>query len=677
VTARAILLGLLGAAFTCGFTYFNDHVIRQTYLVGSTLPTGAYGVLILLVVLVNPLLERLRRGWALTGRELAVAMALTLAACCIPSAGLMETFPDSLMMPHHHARVSPGWKEKNALGMVPGYMLADISGDEDRALAGYVQGLSAGRRHVSPFEVPWSAWARTLAFWLPLILTLWGALIGLCAVVHRQWSHNEQLPFPIATFASSLLPESGETKSPILRERLFWLGCGGVFAFHLLNYLHTWWPARMVAIPRHFDFTSLLDLFPTLRAGGGWVLFVPNVFFAVVGLSYFLAKDVSFSLGIGPIFYYLLAGVLAGMGVSMGGGYSVPTVQNSLQAGSWIGFMVMILYAGRHYYLNALRSALALRTRDPAAPETVWGARIFLVCAIAFTSILALTGLDWLLAVAFTVLTTSIFLVIARMSAETGHIFIQPYWAPGVFVMGLLGARAVGPAAAAVIFMVSTVLLVDTRESLVSFLANSLQVLDSRGGRVGRGAALGAAALVVGLAVAVPATLYLKYDRGTDMAYGWASEMVPRFPFEAALSVREHLEVRGELEEAGSATGWRRLAVARPSGTMLAWVLVGLAAVAVLSFLRYRVPRWPLHPAFLLVWATFPGWYFAPSFLLGCIVKWAVVRYGGDAAYRRLKPLMVGLIAGDMLTGLVTSLIGTAYYFITGTPPPKFVVLVG
>ena len=35
MTIRAILLGLLGACFVCGFTYFNDAVMRQTYFVGN------------------------------------------------------------------------------------------------------------------------------------------------------------------------------------------------------------------------------------------------------------------------------------------------------------------------------------------------------------------------------------------------------------------------------------------------------------------------------------------------------------------------------------------------------------------------------------------------------------------------------------------------------------------
>jgi hypothetical protein len=56
------------------------------------------------------------------------------------------------------------------------------------------------------------------------------------------------------------------------------------------------------------------------------------------------------------------------------------------------------------------------------------------------------------------------------------------------------------------------------------------------------------------------------------------------------------------------------------------------------------------------------------------VVKWSVLKYGGDRIYRKIKPVMLGLIAGDMLSGLLTSAIGGAYYFVTATPPPRFSV---
>ena len=50
MSKRALLLGFLGALFLCGFTFFNDMVIRGSFLVGSFLPFSILGTLMLFVL---------------------------------------------------------------------------------------------------------------------------------------------------------------------------------------------------------------------------------------------------------------------------------------------------------------------------------------------------------------------------------------------------------------------------------------------------------------------------------------------------------------------------------------------------------------------------------------------------------------------------------------------------
>jgi len=45
--------------------------------------------------------------------------------------------------------------------------------------------------------------------------------------------------------------------------------------------------------------------------------------------------------------------------------------------------------------------------------------------------------------------------------------------------------------------------------------------------------------------------------------------------------------------------------------------------------------------------------------------------------YQRLKPLMIGLIAGEVLGALLPSIIGAIYFMCTGKVPPRFMVLPG
>ena len=42
-----------------------------------------------------------------------------------------------------------------------------------------------------------------------------------------------------------------------------------------------------------------------------------------------------------------------------------------------------------------------------------------------------------------------------------------------------------------------------------------------------------------------------------------------------------------------------------------------------------------------------------------------------------MKPLMFGLIAGDMLAGIGITIFGICYYFMTGEVPKHYLVLLG
>jgi hypothetical protein len=95
-------------------------------------------------------------------------------------------------------------------------------------------------------------------------------------------------------------------------------------------------------------------------------------------------------------------------------------------------------------------------------------------------------------------------------------------------------------------------------------------------------------------------------------------------------------------------------------------MILGLALVLAFSMMRLRFRWWPLHPIFLLVWGTWTSGLFCFSFLLGWVIKQAVTLIGGGSAYHRTKPLMIGVIAGNLLADLIRMMVSTVYYLITG-----------
>jgi hypothetical protein len=924
MTRRAVTLGLLGAAAICAFGFFNDMVMQGTHFVGNYMPISVYGLLILFLLFANPLLMRAHRRLALTGRELAVIIALILPACYVPGRGLMHYFTTVLMMPHHYERTEAGWQEQGVVQMVPEVMLAgvapDVSGDDildprglslrlvrdrevagadtrsapvrriwelltdegrkairaglerarlgpdkswrpkaekaldsafqgreerrrrqevaraeareggqedapkqeqheeelkelsaadadalrgavaaalappgpeslggmetvraldakmeglgfsseertpvsdvvrealaeaeapcrsavvsaynglvdrrelyseaefsgvilpdeakwlvelgvdslrhekirrlnrhlvdscfpremaslaaekDYAVSGFVQGIGIGTKDIELSQIPWYAWTGTLfRFWLPLLLAFSFAVIGLALVVHRQWSDHEHLPYPIVTFAQSLLPAEGESSGGIFRNRLFWMAAGTVLFIHLNNYACLWWPKSLVPIPSYFDFRSLSRFFPTFQRGGDWMIMDPTIYFTAIGFAYFVATDVSLSLGLAPFVYATVAGFFVGHGVSFwGGGWFSTKIESALFSGAYFGTFAFLAYTGRRYFAAVFRRSLFLSAKDEVEPSAVWGARVFMVGVTFFAFQLISMGLGWQWAVLYTLGAALLFIVMSRVVAETGMFFIHAYWFPGALLHTFLGPRALGPQTMLLMFLVSCVLLIDPREAVMPFAVHALRLADARGAKVGRTALWGGAALVIGFAVALPIVLYLQYGHGaTVVGDGWTM-WVPRYSFDEIVGVTQRLEAQGALGEGSPAlgTGW----LSSISPTVPSVIAFGAALALVLLFgaARLRFPRWPLHPVLFVALGSWQSRCLAVSFLIGWFIKVMVTKYGGAGVYQKLKPLMIGLIAGDMLGGVIPMIIGAVYYLVTDEIPKSFRVL--
>jgi len=676
MTRRAVVIGFLLSAFLCGFCFFNDAVIRQTVLVRCFLPVSVYGGLVLFVLCINPLLRRLRRGLALTGRELAVVVALALVACHVPGYGLMQYLTTFLILPHHYARTDVGWRSSGVLDQVPPYMLADVSGDESTVLNGFVQGLGEGTRHMPFSGIPWHGWTRTLGFWLPVVFTLAIACIALAVVVHRQWSDHEHIPYPIAGFAHALLPGPSRAWGPTLRSGLFWLGLLVPLAIHVNNWGAAWFPRYLLRVPLVFDFTSLGEVFPRLVRGGGWILLRPRLVLTVVGFAFFLATDVSLSLGVAPFAYCTIVGALAGVGVAVYGAHLSQGTVGYLHAGAFLSAFLVLVYRGRHYYWSVVRRSVFLSGREEVRPAEAWGGRVFLVACVVLVWQLSTTGLDWQLAFLYVCVAVALLVVVSRVVAETGVFYIYPTFFPCALLGGLLGFQALGSQAMLLMLIITSVLVVNPSEALMPFAVHANKLISLNGMKIGRAALLAAAVLAVGVAVALPATLYWQYDRGgLTTGHGWIIHTVPRLAFNEAVRVKYQLEAQGTLERAEALSGWERFAHISPSGPHLAAFGITFALVVLFSAARSRFARWPLHPVLFLVLGTWQSRILAPSFLLGWVVKSAVTRYGGHRAYQRLKALMIGLIAGEMLAGVLFIIFGAIYYLVTGEPPIVYNVL--
>ena len=116
--------------------------------------------------------------------------------------------------------------------------------------------------------------------------------------------------------------------------------------------------------------------------------------------------------------------------------------------------------------------------------------------------------------------------------------------------------------------------------------------------------------------------------------------------------------------------GGAMVAKMQPSQRFVSWALIGLGAVLLFSMLRLRFSWWPLHPIFVLVWGSWHMGVYSFSILLGWAIKVFATRLGGSGFYQKLKPMMIGLIAGDVLAAVIKLAVSTIYFYATGLAAP-------
>ena len=665
MTFRAVILGLLAGAALSAFGYFNDWVLKLTFVSSDLVPVSVFGLLLIVLVAWNPLL-RLVRLRPFNGSELAVIISLLLMACAILGPGLMWGFTNVLALPHQYNQMEPGWRRQHLLDHVPPVMLIDPARDPQTSVTGFSIGLP-NPAEMGLGDIPWDAWRRTLWFWLPLLSLGIVGTICLAMLLHQQWSTRERLRYPISQFATQMLQGTQQGQAPtIFRDRKFWMGTALAAGTLLINAVACWYPDS-ISIPLRVDtWPAAIQKWPTLAG-------VPNVehffhmgfFFIAVGLAYFVESDVSFSIGISPLVYLGLYLALYSGGITLSSGYYEPGPQNALLAGAYIGTGIGVLLMGRQYFLAVLGGAVGLRTSNVEGWAR-WACRVGLAAAAGLLLVLHHgAGLGWGLSFLFVMLAACLFVVITRVMAETGFFLIQPYWHP-VTIAAMLGRGAVDPSSLITLGLLSAVVTVDPRACLMPMVANGLKLSEQQGVRPQRLGGWLIVAALAALLIALVATLYVQYRFGTFTLYEWGNNAV-RFPF--TMLARS---LSGDQIEGGAALAQD---VGSGVGLTASWACLGAGLVLALGcrMLRLRYLWWPIHPVLFLVWGTFPADIYAPSMLLCWAIKGLICRLGGAKTYQAYKPFFVGLVAGEFLAAIVWAIVGYIYYATIGPlPSPLF-----
>ncbi len=677
MSIRAVILGLLGGAFIAAACFVNDQYVGTDVLVGHHLPISVFGTLALVAMLLNPLAYKIRPSLRLRTAELATVVILMLVACGVPGMSFGQSFAPTLVMPAQLNLVNPGWQKHAVLSYVPASMLPAGGAHDEEVLGGYIEG-----RQGVPFglgDVPWSKWRGPLTTWMPLAVLLAVATICLSLVVHRQWSDHERLRYPIAEVTGALTAQDKHGAiGPLFRENAFWVALLIVLAVRLGVGVYAWRTQSDAHLLR-LDFQPVLKSFPSLyKVPGQKYVSRPLLYPAGIGFAFFLASDVSLGIGLSVYLHFALMAVILKTGIAMQDEPFSGGMFTWQRFGSCLGIALVLAKTGRRYYWQVLKAAFGARWQDHLDSYAVWACRFLILSAAAAVGLLVAVGLDWPLAVLLILLILLFYLVAARFSAEAGLFFITGMWQPAAVMVGLVGGFALGPQGLVIIGLTMMIFAHEPRDVLMPFVVNALKIGQNVGIRPGRIGRTAVAVYVMALAVAIPATLWASYKLGAGSAkrYQAESKTWPKRTFNATEQAMTEMSNRGELQQSIQLRSWQRLTHFRPDKVFLYAAGAGLAAVLVFSLLRLRYTWWPIHPIMFCVWGTQSMKALSASFLVGWIIKGTLSRLGLLTSGRiaRVRALMVGMIAGDLLAGVVFMIAGAVYYAITGLTPPTYYI---
>jgi len=673
MTIRAVILGMVGGVLIGGLGYINDQVLGlESINAGHLLPVSVFMFMLLGVALVSPV-WLFKPSWRFRPGELAVAMALMMVGSSLPARGLMERFTPALSLPMHYNEQMPGWKQHGILrkpdgspGYVPPQMLTGDAKYDPEVMRGLFQGLGTPGKPISPADVPWHKWRRPLVTWLPMILLVATAVICLGLIVHRQWAWRERLRYPIAELATSLLQRGpGDTPNPIFRNKIFWIGLGAIFSIHAINGLHQWYP-ESIQVPLRFDFVDVFQKYPGVQdSPWGLYLLRVTIYPTIIAFSFFLSSDIALSFGITQLLFVPIGAILMayGIDVSLSG-----QAHNWQRFGSYFAFSLILLYIGRRYYWQLLKQALSFRRQEGVLTYQAWACRIFLLAVTGLFGMFCSLGLDWPLAALIIGLILLMVMMVSRISAETGMFYIDPRWPPVYVLIGLFGTYAMGPKAIVITAMLASIFAFDPCQSLMPYFVNALKACDNLGVKPPRLMWWTGATYAAGLALAIVVVLWANYNFGFRET-AVTTHGVPTGPYNLADKSVAELSASGELAASESLSPLERLSNLRPEEGFVWWAGIGFVLVLIMGAMRLRFSWWPLHPVLFLVWATWPMAQMSHSFLLGWIIKVSVTRIGGYKSYRTLKPLMIGVIVGDLLGAGLWMAVGAIYYGLTGLIP--------
>lgn len=635
LTFRSILLGLGCVVLVCWASLYSNMVQKSSYLAGTLMSVAVVFTFMLVVLVVNPLLKLVRRGWGLSRAELVVVFTMTLLATFLPTFGWGQSFFPPLLSYRYYADPINDW-EQTLLPHIDGLRVPLMPSRDTHAVEHFFTGLPPDQS--VPRDIPWGAWLGPLAWWFSFFLPLFFLLMCIAVVFRKQWVERERLPFPLLQLPMEIVQseDRGRLFNGLFRNPLLWAGFALPVLFDAFaSFGYVWGAFPMVRYRTTLDLTP----FYSVRLDPNWVM---------MGFTYFINLHVAFSLWFFAFLRGFTGAAMGWMGWSLGRGEYYSANEPALMHFSMGAVAVMAglaVWGARDHLRDVFRRAFkGAKDVDDSAEVLSYRSAVLggLACFVWLWVWLCMIGMQWWLPPLFMAIALAIFMAVTIVVIQGGVPTATASHIPQAVIPNLLGTSALTQSSI-VAMGVSFTWISDIRVILLPFFAHCVRLADRVKMRRRNLSWIMMLTMFAGLVATTVTIFWLAYEAGGINLNHWFFVNNPqRGPRYAHEFITNPVTWQGDN-----------------MGARWAWTAWGGLAFAGLTFLRHRFVWWPLHPIGMPF--MFPSW---PVVMLTWMVKGLILKYGGVRLFAQLKPVFLGFILGqfgsagtwfilDMLLGVV------------------------
>ena len=610
----------LGAALVVANTYWIGLESELAYSL-FTLVNPFLNAIFTLVVLivVNSLLTRLRSPWALNAGELLVVYAMVTAVSTISGATMMTSLLGTLAHPYWFADAENEWRSLFWPHIPDWFTVSDTS-----ALRGYFEGDST---LYAPAHL--RAWALPVLVWSGVTVCLYVSLLCIASLVRKQWIEHEKLTYPVTA-----LPTAMANDRAFFRTRSVWLGFGISAVIRILATAHDFVPS-LPYVPYGMRLDAYLTEKPWNAMGFLWMSYNP----AIVGLTYFMPLGLSFSCW----FFFWLTRWERVVGSLLGWR---ELYLDERATGAWFAIGALAVWTSRRH-LAAVGRHLARGPRldesDEAIPSRA-AVGTLVVAVVGMILFCSLAGMALWVVVGFFAVFYALAIALARVRAELGppyHELIRIN--PRELMVDTFGSRMLR----APNLMGMTFLYGYNRCNRAHPMPAQIEAFKTaeRSGTNPRRVFL---AIVIATVVGSVATFW------------------------AYLDITYRYGVSGTLNGWIRHSGWESFRPLQswiqnpqgPTNVGTGFMALGFMFVAALYALRARFVWWPLHPSgYVLSGASWGGMiYFWFPVMVSWLIKWLLIKQRGLGAYREGIPFFLGLVLGEYVLRAGISLVSLLFH---------------